>query len=455
MSLERSSASKRSFFDQVLGVLVMDKHDTIKLPSKGTVLRVLYNFSGDGDKKMTLRAGETVTFLELTQGGWARGFDSRGRNGFFPFAFLGPNTHDGSQTDEEEEDSVAEVDSLIESLQKKGSGLSGEAEAKALASNNNASNSSNGKGPTVRYEVKTKTVKRTPATPPPAKTGKEPEKTAAKEIKRPPSPGSASAPHSPVPVPLPVPLPVAPSSPPPERSATLTSPTTAPPKRPQGEPVRESAVVAYSTTMLPAVDPMANVMHEIRQSKRKKEWKIGATRAAKVADAATTGNIRINSLLERIKQLEQENKELQGRVGRCRECGSERVVCLVCEARREKPLPVPRDSVWQSLEDAANANAPLDEVRSSADTEEAIASLSLAAKQLPLPRDSVFSSEELRALSHAQPVVVSPDVQTLGDLAGPNPLKKPLPIPRDSTMPDPEGLNARESAWFFPDDSKK
>jgi hypothetical protein len=436
----------------VRGGLVMDKHDTIKLPSKGTVLRVLYNFSGDGDKKMTLRAGETVTFLELTQGGWARGFDSRGRNGFFPFAFLGPITHDASESDQEEEDSVAEVDSLIESLQTKGSGLSGEAEAKALASNSNGNNSNNAKSPTVRYEVKTTTVKRTPATPPPAKAGKEPEKSAAKEVKRPPSPGSAvaSAPHSPVPLPLPV----APSSPPPERSATLTGPATPPPKRPQGEPVRESVFVAYSTTMLPAVDPMANVMHEIRQSKRKKEWKIGATRAAKVADATTTGNIRINSLLERIKQLEQENKELQGRVGRCRECGSERVVCLVCEARREKPLPMPRDSVWQSLEDAANANSPLDEVRSSADTEEAVASLSLAAKQLPLPRDSVFSSEELRAMSHPA-VVVSPDVRTLGDLAGPNPLKKPLPIPRDSTMPDPEGRETRESVWFFPDETKK
>jgi hypothetical protein len=409
------------------------------------VLRVLFNFSGDGDKKLTLRAGETVTFLELTQGGWARGFDCRGRNGFFPFAFC--RSLNDEDSDEEEEDSVAEVDSLIQSLQKKGSGLSGEAEAKTLVNNNNNNNA------TVRYEVTTKTVKRTAPLDARPKTVKaaEPERTAPKEVKRPPSSDStaASAPHSP----SPVPLPVVPSSPPPERSATFAGgPTSPPPKRPQVDPERASEFVAYSTTMLPAADPLANVMQEIRQSKRKKGWKIGVTRAVKVPDATTTGNIRINSLELRIKQLEHENKLLQARVGRCGECGSDKVVCLVCEARREKPLPVPRDSVWQSLEEAANTVAP-PQLRSSSEAEEtnaalsAIEVLSLAAKPLPIPRDSIFPTEEIGD----NVTLVRLDVRTLDDLTGePNPHKKPLPIPRDTTMPE-----TRESVWFFQDDTKK
>ncbi len=381
----------------------MDKRDTTRLPSKGQVLRVLYNFQGDADRKLTMRAGETVTFLELAQGGWARGFDSRGRNGFFPFAFCGP-------LKQEEEDDTAtvaatEVDSLIDSLQKSGP-VSGESEAKRLAVVPE-------KKATVSYEVVTKVVKRSPPTESPptrlklapskqvvvAPEAEEKLKTSPREIAKPEG-GAGTAPHSPPPVPPP---------------ASVAAGR-------QADNTRQSEFVAYSTAMLPPpADPLANVMSELQ----KKNWKIGTTRNK----PEMTGTIRINSLELRIKQLEQENKLLLSRLGKCGVCESDKLVCLVCEARREKPLPMPRDSTWQTMEEVANT-----------------------AKPLPVARDSA-SGDFIGVLADgAERDLELEDLQAhiSASNTSPNPLKKPLPIPRDTMVAD-----TRESIWFFADDAKK
>ncbi len=130
----------------------------------------------------------------------------------------------------------------------------------------------------------------------------------------------------------------------------------------------------------------------MKELESKKGWKIGATRKA----SAAVPSMRINSLEMRIKQLEQENKELLAKLGRCKLCDVE-LVCVACEARRNKPLP--RESMYPDEDQLLEQQ-----------------------RRKPLPRESMF-----------------PDVEE-------HP-KKPLPLPRDS-----EAVSAsRESTWFFQD----
>ena len=194
---------------------------------------------------------------------------------------------------------------------------------------------------------------------------------------------------------------------------------------------RQSEAIAYSTPMLPANDPLASVMNELKDSKASSSgWRIGGLRRPTGIRIPNVSNsIRINSLEMRIQQLEIENETLKAvqaeneqlreqlRLQKCRECFDS---CV--EQKRKKPLPVPMATMTTEVTEVVRTER----------------------KPLPIPDDRVS--------------IFRPSAATMEVISVEQFRSKPLPEARDSMSTDSTGeikfvIDERESVMFFSDDN--
>ncbi len=114
-------------------------HDakTVRLVSPSSLIknqrvRIRFDFSSGGDpKKLSLRQGDLVVFLGLSEKGWAKGTDAQGKSGFFPAGFclaLGSEEEEelirmiaendgGKQSKNKREDKLEDVVRLAETIE--------------------------------------------------------------------------------------------------------------------------------------------------------------------------------------------------------------------------------------------------------------------------------------------------------------------------------------------------